>query len=78
MQRFGSPDGSERLVVLLAVRAGTLDEEELVVGCGELVLLVHAVAAVTVHVTVVHLHRCLGVQTGTGRLCRDTQSRVSD
>lgn len=71
-----SPDGPERLVVLLAVCAGTLDEEELVFGGGQLVLLVHAVAAVAVHIAVVHLHRRLGVQTGTGRFCRDAKSRV--
>ena len=67
-----SPDGSERLVVLLAVRAGTLDVEELVV------LLVHAVTAVAVGVAVVHLHRRLGVQTGTGRFCRKSNVWVLD
>ena len=64
-----SPDGSERLLVLLAVRARPLDEEQLVLG-GGLVLLVHALTPVAVHVAVVHLHRRLGVQTGTGRFCR--------
>lgn len=75
-----SPDGSERLVVLVGVRAGTLDVEEFVLGRGQLVLLVHAVTAVAVDVTVVDLHRRLRVQAGTGWFCKDGHkaTRVQD
>lgn len=74
-QYCNSPDGSERLVILISIRAGTLDEEELFLRGGQLVLLVHAVTAVAVGVTVVHLHGRLRVQTGTGWLCGETNSR---
>lgn len=68
-----SPDGSERLVVLLA-----LHEVEFVFRSGRLVLLVHAVASVAADVAVIDLHRGLGVQVGTGGLCRNTRSAVSE
>lgn len=67
---FSSPDGSESLFILLAVCTGTLH----VIGGGQLVLVLHALAAVTVAVTNVHLHRGLRVWTWTGWLWGQTMT----
>lgn len=70
-QSSASPDRSDRLVILLAVCAGT-PEEDLVFG-GLLVLLVHAVTSIAVHIAV-YLHRRLWVHTRTGWLWRNRKN----